>query len=77
MDSSDAVLLNIKSGTYFSLSPVAAYLWKLWTNNGSVQTSIDRLTHDYAVDPTTAQLDVAELIGALEQDGLISIPAQM
>jgi hypothetical protein len=76
MDASGAVLLSIESGTYYSLSPVAAYLWKLWTKDGSVQPSIERLMQDYRVDQKTAESDVAELLGELAQNGLISIDDQ-
>jgi hypothetical protein len=73
LDSRNAVLLSLRSDTYFSLSPVAARLWKFWTDNGSVQGSIDRLMQDYQVDRNTAEADVAELIGELEQRGLITV----
>lgn len=76
MDASGAVLLSIESGTYYSLSPVAAYLWKLWTEDGSVKPSIERLMQDYRVDQKTAESDVAELLGELAQNGLISIDDQ-
>jgi hypothetical protein len=73
LDSSNAVLLSLRSGTYFSLSRVAAYLWKLWARDGSVRDSIDRLVQDFRVDRPTAEADVAELISELEEVGVITI----
>gem|GEM_PF-4361046 len=63
LNSRDAVLLSLRTGTYFSLSPVAAYLWKRWAHDGSVGSSIDCLVRDFAIDRQTAEADVAELIG--------------
>ena len=31
----EAALLDIQSGKYFALTPVAAWLWHKWTLNGS------------------------------------------
>jgi hypothetical protein len=73
LDSRNAVLLSLRNSTYFSLSPVASYLWRLWTLNGSVPESIDRLIQDYGVERNTAEQDVAELIGELEKGDLITV----
>jgi hypothetical protein len=73
LDSRDAVLLSLRTGTYFSLSPVAAYLWKLWTRDGSVRGSIDRLVQDFEIDRKTAEGDVAQLIGEMERVGVIMV----
>lgn len=67
------VLLDITSGTYFSLEGTGAFLWETWRDDGSVERSIERLVAVYAVDRATAEVDVMALIDDLVGRGLISV----
>jgi hypothetical protein len=69
----EAALLNVHTGRYFALSPVAAWLWQAWTLNTSVHDSIDRLVQSYKVDRETAETDTAQLIAELVRRDLIAI----
>jgi Coenzyme PQQ synthesis protein D (PqqD) len=67
------ILLDVTSGTYFSLEGTGAFLWDMWRDDGSVEHSIERLVAAYAVDRAIAEGDVMALIDDLLVRGLISV----
>lgn len=64
-------LLDEDSGEYFSLNPTGAVVLQALLAGGTTDHAIERLMATYDVDRETAAADARELIGALEQAGLV------
>ena len=47
----EAVIMNVETGAYFGLNPVATDIWKILKDSKSVQTVIDQLIEEYDVSP--------------------------
>ena len=66
-------LLNVKSGTYFTLNPVGASVWR----QIQVATSLNRIKAkilaDYNVADQRAESDLRQLVTELEASGLIEL----
>ena len=61
----EAVLLNLKTGTYFGLDPVGANIWRLIVQHGSLARVLKAMLEEYEVEPQTLERDLLELCGRL------------
>ena len=68
----EMVLLDLESGTYFTLNAVGALIWRGLENSDSLATIIERIGSEYEVSPERAESDTADLIGQLIQKGLLA-----
>jgi hypothetical protein len=69
----DLVILNLKSGRYYGLNPVGARVWELAEKRSSAASIRDSIVNEFAVDPATAESDLADLLGQMESEGLIQL----
>lgn len=70
----DAVILDLKTGTYFGLNEVGSRFWELMGDGGSRLGEIrTRLLEEFAVDEATLRGDLDELVATLEARGLVEI----
>jgi Coenzyme PQQ synthesis protein D (PqqD) len=69
----EAVILNLKTGTYHSLNPVGARIWQLIQETKTVQEIINTLCLEYDVDLQVCERDLEELLKNLESAHLIEI----
>jgi hypothetical protein len=69
----DLVILNLKSGVYYGLDPVGARVWELAEKRSSAAAIRDAIANEFAVDPATAERDLADLLGQMESEGLIQV----
>ena len=69
----EAVLLNLKSETYFGLDEVGMRMWQALTTSPTVQNAYDALLEEYEVLPGTLQHDLDELLGRLVEQGLVVV----
>ena len=60
---SEAVLLDLDSEHYYSLDPVATRIWKLLSEDGSVETAVSSLLATYDIDETTLRRDLFQPSG--------------
>ena len=72
----EAVILNLDSGTYFSLNSVGARIWELIQSACPVYEIRDTIVDEYAVEPEIAERDVLALLGSLAEHELICIQDQ-
>jgi hypothetical protein len=72
----DAVLLNLPSERYFGLDPVGARLWQVLAETHCLETAIQTLLREYAVDEAQLRLDVQELVESLIAKGLLVARAE-
>ena len=66
----EALLLDIKTGEYFSLDPIATEIWKKLSDGQSRQEIAAALIATYGVEPDIIKADIDELITELTQAGL-------
>ena len=67
----EAVILNVESGQYFALNRVGTRIWGLIEQGHDVDAIVEEIEAAYDVPPAVARADVAELIAALEDHGLL------
>jgi hypothetical protein len=61
----EAVLLDLKSGTYFGLNDVGARAWQLIVEHGRLARVLDELLQEYAGERDVVERDLMELAGQL------------
>lgn len=69
----EAVLLNLKSGTYFGLNDVGARTWQLILEHGQLSRVLEALLHEYAGERETVERDLIELATQLVTRQLAAI----
>lgn len=71
----EAVLLNLKTGTYFGLDPVGARIWQLIVQQGSLADVFASMVEEYAGEPEDIERDLLELGRQLCAKGLAEVKA--
>ena len=61
----EAVLLDLKSGTYFGLNDVGARTWELILEHGRLSQVLDTLLGEYAADRDAVERDLLALAAQL------------
>jgi hypothetical protein len=69
----EAVLLNLKTETYYMLNSTGIRMWELLSNGSSVDDTVSTLSAEYQVSPDTLRADLTELIQQLNAAQLIDI----
>ncbi len=69
----EAVILNLKSGTYFGLDPVGTRIWTLLQEDGSLRRAFEAVQLEYDVAPGKLERDLLRLVKELHAKGLLSI----
>jgi Coenzyme PQQ synthesis protein D (PqqD) len=67
----DAVLLNLETGSYYSLNEVGTAIWQLLDSTASDEDLVDRLTAEYEVERERAQSSVSTFLQELERAQLV------
>jgi hypothetical protein len=73
----EAVLLNLDSGMYFGLDRVGTRVWQLIEEHGRLDAVVERLLEEYDVAPDVLRADVATLVTALVDKGLVVVAAEV
>lgn len=61
----EAVLLDLKSGTYFGLNEVGARVWQLILEHGRLSQVLDALVQEFEAEPEVVERDLLALAGQL------------
>lgn len=69
----EAVLLDLKSESYFGLDGVGTRIWRLVEQDGHLQAVHAALLAEFGVDAARLELDLKELIGRLVGAGLMNV----
>ena len=69
----EAVLLNLKTGTYFGLNPVATRMWQLIAEQRSLARVLETLAGEYEADRLVLENDLLELGRQLCASGLCQV----
>ena len=67
----EAVILDLKTDTYFSLDKIGTQIWKKMTEKSGINDLVSLITSSYDVLAKEAEMDVKELISGLKKTGLI------
>lgn len=70
--SGELMLLDLASGKYFGLNAVGARFWQLLEEGNCPSDARDRLLEEFDVTPERLDGDLAELIGQLRENGLVT-----
>jgi hypothetical protein len=70
---SRGVLLNLESGTYYTLNRTGTFVWSLMDGKRDVQGLVEALTEQFQVERGAASRDVEALISDLEREGLVEL----
>ena len=69
----EAVLLDLKSGTYFGLNDVGARAWQLIAEHGSLSRVRDVMVQEYAAEPEVVERDLLDLAAQLVARRLVEL----
>ena len=70
----DVVLLNTLTNKYYSLDEVGARLWSLLSEDKTLRDAHQALLKEYEVESSQLEQDLLELLGELQESGLVEIP---
>lgn len=66
-------LLDMETGTYFSLNQAGVFIWKRISDKYSVNAIVDALCEEYDVSREVAQHDCGRLIDDLVSQGILTL----
>ena len=69
----EAVILNLKTESYFGLDKVGARMWAAVTTSESVQAAYDKLSEEFDANPVELRQDLIEIIDKLIEHGLLTV----
>lgn len=67
----DYVLMDLKTGVYLGLDPVASHIWQSLSEHGNPRLAAEELCGDYDVEPERALADVEAWVAELLRRGLV------
>lgn len=69
----EAVILNLKDGTYYGLNEVGAYIWGQIEQPRTVAALRDALLAEYEVDVVQCERDLLDLLSMMADHRLIEV----
>jgi hypothetical protein len=72
----EAVLLDLRTGTYFGLNEVGTTAWELLRAGTTVGKMVEAVVARFEVERGTAESDLHELLDALLERGLVRRPGE-
>ena len=69
----EVVILGLKDGVYYGLSPVGAFIWNLIQEPKTVAEIREAVLDEYDVEKEVCEKDIMELIAELSDKGLVDI----
>lgn len=67
----EAVILNLKTGDYYSLNATGAFIWKLLENKMTTNTLTDKVVEEFGIDKKDAIRDIKLLLKDLISEKMI------
>ena len=69
----EELILDLEDGKYFGLSEVGVFIWQAIKEPISLNHLIDAILQEYEVERAAAQEDLLQLLGELQEKGLVTI----
>jgi len=73
----ESIILNLKSGIYYSLDEVGARIWGLIEQPMSVTGIRDAIISEYEVPAEVCERDIRAFIERMDAAGLIEVPIEV
>lgn len=73
----ETVILDLNSESYFGLDEVGTRIWQLLQDNGDFQQTFDIMLEEFDVDAERLHQDLIDLVGKLEQAGLVTLQEEI
>jgi Coenzyme PQQ synthesis protein D (PqqD) len=67
----EAILINLSTGMYYSMTGAAAFIWSQLTQESTVDRLSQAVAGQYGIEHVQAHGDVERLVGELLDEGLI------
>lgn len=67
----EAAIINLKTGNYFSLNPMASEIWVQIEKGNTIETVAELLFHTYEADEAIIDETLQSFISILEEEDLI------
>jgi len=67
----DALLINLATGTYYSMANVAGYIWAQIEKRHSIKEMLDSLVQRYDISLESARRDLQTFLQKLEHEHLV------
>jgi hypothetical protein len=71
--SEEAVILELETGTYYSVNEVGAFVWGRLQEPRTVSEICRDVCEEFEVDESRCETDVLAFLGRLQREGLIEI----
>ncbi len=69
----EGILVNLETGFYFSLNPVALFIWDLCDGQASNAQILAKIVESFDVVEETARQDFEAFLNALESENLLVV----
>lgn len=69
----EAILINLKSGAYYSLNDTGAMFWQLLNGQRTIADCARLIALDYEADLELIEADLLELAADLKKEGLLVV----
>lgn len=70
---SEAVILDVNSGTYFGLNEVSNRIWQLLQTPTSSDSLVEQILEEYDAPPEEVEKDVRSLLNDMSNAGLVEV----
>jgi hypothetical protein len=69
----EAIVINVTTGTYYSLNDTGTLFWELLDGQRTVGDCAQAVADEYEVEVEVVEADLLELAAEFEQEGLIVV----
>ena len=69
----EAILINLNSGSYYSLNDTGATFWELINGERTIADCARLIAAEYDVDPSEVEADLLDLAVEFKTEGLIIV----
>lgn len=69
----EAILINLTTGSYYSLNDTGTVFWELMDGRRSIADCARLIAQDYEVEPEVVAADLLELAAEFKNEGLIIV----
>jgi 2-keto-4-pentenoate hydratase len=69
----EAVLINLNTGSYYTLNEIGTLFWDMLTGQRSIAECARLVAQEYEVDLAVVEADLLELAVDFEREGLIVV----
>jgi hypothetical protein len=69
----EAIIIDVNTGTYYTLNDTGARFWQLMDGNHTIAACADAIAAEYEVESAVVEADLLELAAEFTREGLIIV----